>query len=994
MRSISDRPKASRFRTPLLLVAGLALVLFLSANGVAAFYTDWLWFDSLGQQSVWSTMRLTQIFLVAVFSSILFAVLWGNLILADRLKPVLRTRSAEDDLVERYNDLVGDHAGKLRLGIAAVFGLVSGANTSSQWKNWLLFRSGGSFDWSDPLFGRDAGFYVFRLPFWSFVVDWLFATSVLTVIVMVFAHYLNGGIRASSPDEKVSSGVKMHLSILLAVLAVLRAVGYWLDRFHLLTSQRGAYDGALTTDVNIQLPALNLLTLISLFCAALFVANIRRTGWGLPMVALGIWLVANIVVGGIFPAAYQRLRVQNVQSQREAEFVAHNISATKFAYGLDEDALTEFRIDYEEGVSRDDLSVYEDLIFNIPVVDPDLASDEVNRDEAERGTFEFANELDVDRYEIDGQSRPVVVSPRRLDFSSLANKWEDQHIIFTHGYGAVMAASYDTGEADPDTASRRLNYLVEGLENPAVAPGVAPGLAEPRTYFGEAFNDYAVVGATRQEVDFQRNDNTQQLTSYDGEAGVPIGSVMRRLAFSLRFSELDLLISRSVSDDSKILYHRNVRDRVQELAPFLTFDNNPYPILREDGITWILSGYTTSSEFPYAQSSPNPLGNFGPLDFNYVRDSVKATVDAYTGEVTLYVIDEDDPVIAAWRQSFPTLFADFDDMPADIEAHLKYPEDIFNVQSQVWSTYQEEDPTQFIEGTLAWSVATQPPLRANLGVDGEGSISDPMPSQYLMARLPDSDETEFVLQRVFVPGDSKGGEDARPTITGILMARSDPGKYGELVLLERNSGEVSAPSRIDNDIRKNGEVTEFIGRKEIAKDNVLFGEMSTVVVENTVLFVRPIYVESSSGNSIPELQRIVAATGVTLGSVEQGNQQTTTRISMGRTLEEAIDGVLGAAPLDLDSSGYDPTGKSVNEMLGDADALVAAAAINPDEEEAGQQLQRAQAALQAAKEALTGSTEPQAPVDAAPAATEDGTEDGAEVDADEDQPAEPPEDDA
>lgn len=984
MRSIRDRPKPSRFRTPLLLVAGIALVLFLSANGVAAFYTDWLWFDSLDQQSVWTTMRLTQLFLVGFFSLLFFAVLWGNLVLADRLKPILRARSAEDDLVERYHAVVGGNAGKLRFGVAAVFGLVSGANTSSQWKNWLLFRSGGDFDWADPLFGRDAGFYVFRLPFWSFVVDWLFATSVLTVIVVIFAHYLNGGIRASATEERVSSSVKMHLSILLAVLAVLRAVGYWLDRFHLLTSQRGAYDGALTTDVNIQKPALNLLVLISLFCAALFVANIRRSGWGLPVVALGIWLVANIVMAGIFPAAYQRLRVQNVQSQREAEFVAFNIAATKFAYGLDDNSLSEVPVEYEEGISRADLTDFRDLIFNVPVVDPDLASDEINRDEAERGTFEFGDELDVDRYLVDGEKRPVVVSVRRLDFSSLANKWEDQHIIFTHGYGAVMAAGYDTGKADADGASRRLSYLVDGLEETQIAPGVDTKLEQPRTYFGERFNDYAVVGATRQEVDFQKADNTQQLTNYSGEAGVSIGSLMRRLAFSLRFSELDLLISRGIAEDSKVLYHRNVRERVQELAPFLTFDHNPYPVIREEGVSWILSGYTTSDEFPYSQASPVPLAETPPLGFNYVRDSIKAVVDGHSGEVTFYVIDDSDPVIAAWRDVFPTLFTDKSEMPEDIEAHLKYPEDIFNVQSQMWSSYVVQDPTQFIEGTLAWSVATQPPLAANLGADGEAAISVPMPPQYLMARLPEEEDSEFVLQRVFVPSDRKGGEDSRPTITGILVARSDPGKYGELVLLKGNSGEVSAPSRIDNDIRKSGDVTEFIGRKEIAKDNVLFGEMSTVLVDNTVLFVRPIYVESSSGNSIPELQRIVAATGVTIGSAEQGNQQTTTRISMGRTLEEAIEGVLGAAPLALDGSEYDPTGKSVTEMLSDADAFVAEAATNPDSEEAEQQLRQAQAALEAARQALTGTSVPETP-DSVPDAQDEESEDTQ---------AEPAEDDA
>ena len=436
MKTMRENVRSSRFRTPVLIAVAILFVLLLSANGLAGTYTDWLWFDNLGLGSVWATILGTQIALAAVFTLIFFLILWGSLLLADRLAPEIRPASPEEDLIERYHQIVGNRAGKLRFGLAAVFALIAGANTASQWQEWMLFRNGGSFDWQDPLHQQDAGFYVFTLPFLSFVVDWLFAALVLTLIVVAVAHYLNGGIRAAAPVERVSSGVKLHLSILLAALAVVRAAGYYLDRFTLVNSTRSVYDGALATDVNIQLPAYSLLALISLFGAALFIANIRRQGWGLPMTAIGLWAISHLFVGSIFPAVYQRLRVEPQASIREAEFVEDNIAATRFAYGLDADSLTIEPFSYEPGVDGDELVDYENVLDNVPLVDPGLARDSFTRSQGERAFYSFSDPLDVDRYRIDGQSRPVVLSVRGLNLGvdEVGQGWESQHIVFTHGY--------------------------------------------------------------------------------------------------------------------------------------------------------------------------------------------------------------------------------------------------------------------------------------------------------------------------------------------------------------------------------------------------------------------------------------------------------------------------------------------------------------------------------------------------------------------------------
>ncbi len=958
MRTLRS-PQTSKIRILALIAIAVLFVLFLSANGVASFYTDWLWFDNMELGGIWTTILGTKIFLAAVFTLIFFAVLWGNLYLADRLKPETRPESPEEDLVERYHAAVGAQAGKVRFGVAALFGLIAGANTSSQWQTWLLFRNGGDFGRTDALFGEDAGFYVFRLPFWTFLVDWFFAALVLTLIVVLVAHYLNGGIRAAVATERVSSGVKLHISILLAVLALLRAAAYWIDRYHLVTETRGNYTGAMATDVNIQLPALNLLALISLFSAAVFVANIRRPGWGLPAVAIGIWLVSHFVIGGIFPLVYQRLRVDPELSRREAEFVERNIASTRFAYGLDDGRLTPLDFsEYEPSLTTEDIEQYEEVLANVPVVDPQLATEEVTRTEAARKIYGFSTKLDVDRYEVNGEQRPVVLSVRGLNVNEVGDSWEQQHVIFTHGHGLAMAAAYDE-TARVSGESRNLDFLVSGLGESDISEELPLQLDQPRIYFGEGLGGYAIVGAARAEVDFQTSDNQSIDYRYTGEGGVPMGALLRRAAFSLRFRELDPLISRNVTDESRVIYNRDIGARVREIAPFLRFDKNPYPVVAENGIFWVIDAYTTTDDFPYSQAVSTGVTGDLAGGFNYVRNSVKVVVDAYNGDVSMYVIDESDPLIQAWAAIFPELFSDKADIPSEVNDHLRYPEDIFTVQTDMWTNYVVDDATQLIEGALAWSIASQPRIEAQTN-EGDAAPAGSMSPQYLMAQLPDNDETEFVLQRAFVPRSGSAGTSTdRPELTGIMMARSDPENYGELVMVELPGGKVNAPSLVHSEIRKNFEVTEFIRDKAGAR--VQFGEMSIVLVDDTIVFVRPVYVEANSATAVPELQRVVAVNGP--------------RIFMGESLEEAIAGVVDSATSSAtssnggtddgtqsgDSSGqagsYDPSGRSLIQLLADAEeslANAADAAANDAPESAAAFRADAQAALNAAQELLQG----------------------------------------
>ncbi len=920
MRTIRERPGSSRLRLVVAVVAGAAFALFLSANGIASVYTDWLWFDNLGVGSVWTTHVGTQLVMAVLFGLLFFLIFWGNLVLADRLKPPIRPSSAEEELVERYHEMVGAQAGRVRLGLAALFALIFGANTSAQWQTWLLFRNSQDFGTIDPLFNRDAGFYVFDLPLYTFLVDWFFAALVLTLIVVLIAHYLNGGIRASVLDQRVTTSVKLHVSVLLALLAVMRAVDYWLDRYHLITSDRGAFDGALATDVLIQEPAFKLLALISLFCAALILYNIRRPGWGLPMVALGIWLVSHFVIGNAFPIAYQRLRVAPVQSTREAEFVARNIEATRFAYGLDGDRVTRVSLDYEVGLSSADVDEYSDVLENVSVVDPVLAVDEVVRSEADRRLFSFTSPLDVDRYVIDGEQRPVVLSARGLNVNEVGDGWEQQHVIFTHGYGLAMAAAYDDGVSRGPTDTRALDFLIRGLANIEVDEALGVGLDQPRIYYGDGFGGYAIVGNAREEVDYP-TDSGSQFFRYDGTGGVPMDSLLRRVAFSLRFRQVDPLISDTITDQSRVIYNRDVVNRVREMAPFLRFDNDPYPIVADGHVFWVINAYTTTSDYPYSQSVTTELvGADLSRGYNYVRNSVKVVVDAYNGDVDMYVTDESDPMIRAWRGAFPALFTDQSEVPDEIRSHFRYPSDLFTVQTDMWSDYVVDDPVDFIQGNLAWSVAAQPQIEAE-AEESDTVVAPAMAPQYLMARPPGATDAEWVLQRAFVPQSGVDSNTTRPELTGLMMARSDPENYGELVLVTLPPGQIDAPDLVHAQIRQSPVMTAFVLEKRGAK--VEFGEMSIVLVDDTIVYIRPVYVESNSQTAIPELQRIVAVNG--------------DRIFMDSTLDGAIRGVVGTqtvagpeppsstdeeTPAPSVGGDFDPSIMSVVDLVALADELL------------------------------------------------------------------------
>ncbi len=876
-----NAPNVSRFRTPLLILIGVAFVVFLSASGVAKLYTDYLFFDRLELASVWRGIIGIQSVLVVLFALIFFSILYGNLFVADRASAkVVRPTSPDEDLVERYRELVGPHSRKVRLAVSGVLALLVGLRTATEWDRWILFRNGGDFGWVDPLFERDAGFYVFRLPFWTFLTDWFTTALLFALIAVTIVYYLNGSLR----PIKVESGdsVKTHVSVLLAGLAILRAISYWLDRFELVNSSRGVFDGALATDVQIQLPALNLLMVIALFGAALFVANIWRPGWGLPVAAVALWAISHVVVGGIFPALYQRLRVEPVQSTRERDFIGDNIEATRFGFGIDPGSLEVRTYEYTDQLTSDQVEDNSEIFERALIVDPRLAQEAFGRQQGERSYYQFAEEaIDVDRYQVDGAIRSVLLSVRGLEVDEAPSSWEDQHVVYTHGYGVAVA------RGDQASDDGLPSYLVEGIgPEETIDEAFGATVTQPRIYFGENFDGYALVKADgRNELDFP--SSTEQGDSevpggeyrYDGKGGVGMSGVVRRLAFALRFQELNPLISGFVGSDTEVIYNRDIEDRVRLVAPFLRFDSDPYPVVVDGGIKWIVDAYTTTDRFPYAQqvqTASLDVNSDLRGGYNYVRNSVKAVVDAFDGSVTMYVVDPDDPIAAAYAKAFPALFSPQSELSAELESHFRYPGDLFSVQTDMLDTYQVTDPRSFLQNDSAWSVAAQPD--GNAAKDAQAT-SLPMRPQYATTQLPGEDGLEFVIMRAFVPEVGKTNSSTnRPEVTAFVYGRSDPENYGQLVMYKFPQGQLSAPDFVDSDIKKDDKISAVITPLSLQGSKVLFGEMVPLLVDDTVVYVRPMYVEAETDNGLPELNRIIAVNG--------------SRIAMGFTLQEALDGVV------------------------------------------------------------------------------------------------------
>ena len=886
MRPISpvpsgDRPRfgSRKVRLVAILVAAGLLALMLSLRGMARFYTDYLWFDSLGRTDVWGRVLLAKIVLFAIFAVLFFVLMWVNLLIVDRLAPETRPPGPEEEMLSRFHAVVSGRSGLIRLAVSVVLALLAASGVSSQWEQWLLFVNRKDFGVTDPLFNTDIGFYVFRLPFLSFLVSWAFAAFMIILVVVAIAHYINGGIRGQVPRgaQRVLPSVKVHLSAILAALALVKAADYWLARYELTVSDRGVVDGALYTDVNAKLPALNLLLLISLFAVVLLVVNLRRRGWVLPVVAVGLWAFTALVMGNLYPAFVQRFQVDPNTTDRESAYTADNIAATRAAYSLVPDADVALEIlPYTENPTPAQVQAAAQTVRNARILDPLTLTDTFDKDQGERDFYRFSSVLDVDRYEVDGELTQVVLAARELNLSELGS-WERQHVAITHGYGVALARANVTDVRGSPV------FIAGGLPVD-VDPAIDLQLDEPQIYVGEELEGYALVGATRDEVDYVDGQGNEESFRYTGDGGVNMGSFLRQSAFALRFGQLDPLISDFVGSDTRIIYIRDAQDRAKSVAPFLHFDSDAYPVVFDGRVHYVLDAYTATDRYPYSQSidtSGLEVGaELATAGANYIRNSVKVVVDSYDGDVTLYVMPVQDPIVEAWRSAFPDLFTDFSQMPDELRDHLRFPTDLFTVQTNMWASYQVSDPEALIIGTERWAVAQDPGRSVLAGGTVEGVVDESglitrrerrVPAYYSLIQLPGEDDVSFVALRSFVP---ISDDDSRKELTAFMVGETRADGTSRLVSYEMAELLAPGPAIVASNISTNPDISRELTLLNDQGSLVDFGDMLLLPVDGSVLYVRPMYVRAQ-GTQIPLLAGVIASVG--------------NRTALGKTLGEALE---------------------------------------------------------------------------------------------------------
>jgi uncharacterized membrane protein (UPF0182 family) len=875
------RPRGSGRQPRWGLIIGVLAVLFLLfgvLGSLVSLVTDLMWYDALGLRSVLTTRLWSQVGLFA-FGFVAFVLpALASIWLARRIAPQVPIR--------RVGTLeLPDVSRVVTLGLAAVvvvLGLVSGAAWSGSWQTVLLFVNGGSFGATDPHFGHDIGFYIFDLPFWRFLQGWG-VTSLVVIILLTLGTYAVGALRW---QLRLSAPVRAHLSTLGALLLVAIATGYQFDIAELSYSTRGVsgtIQAATYTDIHAQVPAYVILTVVALAAAALLLANIWfKTLWAI-LLAAGAWIGITILVGGVYPSIVQRLNVDPNELALEQPYIAQNIAATRAAFGLDAIDVKSFT--GQQALSRPLITANQATVDNLRLWDYKPLLTTFGQQQILRQYYQFVD-VDIDRYMINGAERQLMLSGREIGtLPQSAQTWTSQRLVYTHGYGiTAVPVNAVTPEGQPD-------YLVSGINSQPTLP-----VGQPRLYFGESASSYVVVGTRTDEFDYPLGDQGGKTTTWNGTTGVGVGNFFSRLLFAVRFGDLNLLISNQLTDHSQILFRRQIKDRVQELAPFLTFDHDPYLVTAGGRLVWMWDAYTTSDRYPDAQ----PLGDIFP-GMNYVRNSVKVVIDAYDGSVHFYISDPTDPIIKAYAKIFPKLLEPLSAMPAALTAHLRYPEDLFTAQNEAYLLYHLDANAQGAQALYKQEDRWAFPVQAT-DVSSAGSQLAPY---YVIMKLPGESKPEFVLIQPLVAA-------ARPNMISWVAARMDPGHYGERISFRFPSGSTTpGPAQIQARINQDSTVSAQFTLWSQAGSSVVRGNLLVLPMGDSILYVEPIFLQSTQ-SPFPEFKRVILA----------GQN----RLVFADTVEHGISQLLGetsAPPPDNGGGGVLPG--DVASLVADAQRLYQAA---------------------------------------------------------------------
>ncbi|MER5300868.1 MULTISPECIES: UPF0182 family membrane protein [Streptomyces] len=860
-----------RVRT-LLMTLGVLAVLAMAFVMFAGFWTDWLWYRSVGYSSVFTTTLSTKIGLFFVFGLLMAAAVGVNIWLAHRLRPPLSAMSMEQQSLDRYRMAIAPYKKWLLIGITALVGLIAGASAAGQWRTWLMWVNGVPFNQKDPQFHLDVSFYAFDLPWYRFLLGFGFAAVVLSVIAAALTHYLYGGLRITSPGGRATAAATGHLSVLIGIFVALKAVAYWLDRYGLAVKSSdfkatGNWTGLRYVDANAYLPAKTILFCIAVICALLFFATLWRRTWQLPVIGFGLMVLSAILIGGLYPAIVQKFQVQPNEQAKESPYVEKNLEATRKAYGIGGTNVTEY-----PGVSKtaDKTKLRDDVAgaASLRLLDPNIVSPTFQQLQQMKNYYGFPSNLDVDRYKTkDGKEQDTVIGLRELNLDGIPkNNWINDHFRYTHGYGVVAAKGTEADEQG------RPKFTESDLPSKG-----SLGQYQQRIYYGEKTTQYSIVGGPQKEIDYS-DDNGEKTTSYKGKSGVNLSNPLNRAAYAVSFGEPQMLYSGAIGEGSRILYNRTPKERVEAVAPWLTIDGDAYPAVVGKKIQWIVDAYTTTNGYPYA--SRTTLGDTTADSLtarnnqravvaqqnqvNYIRNSVKATVDAYTGEVKLYEWDTKDPVLKTWRKAFPDTVKDKSEISAALMDHLRYPQDLFKVQRELLTRYHVKDAETFLSGSEVWQVPDDP----------TNQTSSAVPPYYLSMKMPGQKQQDFSLTTSFNP-------NGRDNLSAFMSVNAEPGTddYGKIRILKMpSSTTVDGPKQVQSKFNSNEAIAEQIRLLKGGDSEVDYGNLLTVPLDGGLLYVEPVYVKGG-GLKYPLLKKVL---------VTYGN-----KIAFEDTLDKALNVVFG-----------------------------------------------------------------------------------------------------
>ncbi|MFF8844694.1 UPF0182 family protein [Streptomyces sp. NPDC015127] len=841
-----------RVRT-LLMTLGVLAALAMVFVMFAGFWTDWLWYRSVRYSSVFTTTLWTKIGLFAVFGLLMAAAVGLNIWLAHRLRPPLSAMSLEQQSLDRYRMGIAPYKKWVLLAITALVGLIAGASATSQWRTWLMWVNGVPFGQKDPQFKMDVAFYAFDLPWYRFLLGFGFAAVVLSLIAAALTHYLYGGLRITSPGARATGAATGHLSVLLGLFVALKAVAYWLDRYGLAVKSSdfkatSNWTGLRYVDANAYLPAKTILFCIAVICAVLFFATLWRRTWQLPMIGFGLMVLSAILIGGLYPAIVQKFQVQPNEQAKEAEYIRKNIEATRKAYGIDGVKPTDYsgrgQIKDAEKQRKD-----ADSAASYRINDPNIVSPTFQQLEQGRKYYQFPSTLDIDRY----KGQDTVIGLREINLQGVDKRnWINDHFTYTHGFGAVAAKGTDT--------ARGTGGAPEFTESGLPSEG-SLGDYEQRIYYGEKTAQYSIVGGPQKELDYEKDGGGQVTTSYAGKGGIDLSGALNRAAYAVAFSEPQILYSGAIGEGSKILYNRTPKERVEAVAPWLTIDGDAYPAVVGKRIQWVVDAYTTTNGYPYASRTTLGETTADALtdrqravlaqqnQVNYIRNSVKATVDAYDGTVTLYEWDENDPVLKTWKKAFPGTVKPKAEIPAELKAHLRYPQDMFKVQRELLSLYHVTEPAPFYNASDAWQVPNDP-TKAD---------SNAVPPYYLSLKLPGQERQQFALTTTFTPS-------GRPNLRAFMAVDADATSrdYGTIRLMRVTDDKVDGPEQVQSRLNRHDPIATFVRDLKGADSTIKYGNLLTVPLDSGFLYVEPIYAQGR-GSEFPLLSKVAVVYGQRIG---------------------------------------------------------------------------------------------------------------------------------